>query len=912
MNRGRYATWGEGLAEDDFAKALAAVGLAAANAAGAQCLTNTGGGLTAATIADRVGSALRDRDPATALAWRDPLLAAEWDPATTAPAATWAAAWDQLDLTPPIRLALELSPDGAAADWLTTTFSGPAVLADSSFVTLGGAGVPPPWRFPLRIGFLDQPGGRALRDELIAGFAESSGQATLIEPMIVGRERVVCDLLVLSDPPGNAIETVAGVRELRAAAVLGIHRLDPWDGALVAGLADLTGAWAVGFCAVPDPARWLVWLAQELSHDQSLDQAYARTASQWGGVIAARPEVVSEQRVARRAAAVADSVRHVDRIDPDRGASAVFNDSALAAAAVEVSQMVERERHAAPIIEQAAAARWLQACITASDRPQVPLSRFRAGTTHRVAVHVGPRTEGSLVAETPFPEDRLPSSGPHSLTVVLTEPHLLERPLIDHVVLPMVGTSTIARFRLVTRPDTVTVDARIIVLSGNRVLQTARLPSAVDVPDDRPGDPPAESSAVADAARPETFVAPATSHLGERRTFDAAFVVNSSEDGTSRATAVAGDEAAVVALDDATLTGALTKIAKRLAEIVVTPGDFESLDAPGTVELLIFLAFHGSLMRQALVKDARNLAVLLGKSRYLQVVSAKPDAFFPFELAYDFTAPNEDATLCPAARAALASEDLESGCPGEHTAGTVCPFGFWAVTRVIERHAFQPAGEVTGEFMLRGRPARDRDRIPLGPAIFAASDRVDAFAAGSIDTIVTALRNSAGSHNRVSTWEEWSDAVAARQPALLMMLPHTVFSDVFESFGLEIGQQARRWSAQIDATFVPPQDRPVIVALLGCETARAGEVGYERFPGLLRRAGAEVVIATLTEVLGRHAAPVAAQLVEELYSYCAAQPHGFGEVMVRLRRRLLAQGLIMVLTLAAFGDADWLVTKAAS
>ena len=73
-----------------------------------------------------------------------------------------------------------------------------------------------------------------------------------------------------------------------------------------------------------------------------------------------------------------------------------------------------------------------------------------------------------------------------------------------------------------------------------------------------------------------------------------------------------------------------------------------------------------------------------------------------------------------------------------------------------------------------------------------------------------------------------------------------------------------------------------------------------------------MVIATLTEVLGRHAAPVAARLVEELYRYCAQEPHGFGEVMVRLRRRLLAEGLIMVLALAAFGDADWLITKAAS
>jgi hypothetical protein len=141
-----------------------------------------------------------------------------------------------------------------------------------------------------------------------------------------------------------------------------------------------------------------------------------------------------------------------------------------------------------------------------------------------------------------------------------------------------------------------------------------------------------------------------------------------------------------------------------------------------------------------------------------------------------------------------------------------------------------------------------------------------------------------------------------------MLLPHTVFSDRLDTFGLEIGVNARRWSAQIDESFIPPDDRPVIVALLGCETARAGAVSYEAFPSLLRRAGAEIVIATLTEVLGRHAAPLAGRLAQELYTYCATEPHGVGEVMLRLRRKLLAEGLLMVLTLAVFGDADWLVT----
>jgi hypothetical protein len=137
------------------------------------------------------------------------------------------------------------------------------------------------------------------------------------------------------------------------------------------------------------------------------------------------------------------------------------------------------------------------------------------------------------------------------------------------------------------------------------------------------------------------------------------------------------------------------------------------------------------------------------------------------------------------------------------------------------------------------------------------------------------------------------------------MLPHTVHSDDFDTYGLEIGVADRRWAAQIDDRMIP--DRPVIVALLGGETAVAGALSYERFPGLLRRAGAEIVIATLTEVLGRQAAPLAERLVTLLYERCANQPGRFGEVMLQLRRQLLAEGLPMVLALAVFGDADWVV-----
>jgi hypothetical protein len=93
--------------------------------------------LTAAAIAARLGETLRDRDPFAALSWRDP-LAAGWNPATTSPATTWAAAWDELGLAWPVRFALDIGPDGPTPDWLAETLGGPGVHADSSFVALHG------------------------------------------------------------------------------------------------------------------------------------------------------------------------------------------------------------------------------------------------------------------------------------------------------------------------------------------------------------------------------------------------------------------------------------------------------------------------------------------------------------------------------------------------------------------------------------------------------------------------------------------------------------------------------------------------------------------------------------------------------------------------------------------------------
>jgi hypothetical protein len=397
--------------------------------------------------------------------------------------------------------------------------------------------------------------------------------------------------------------------------------------------------------------------------------------------------------------------------------------------------------------------------------------------------------------------------------------------------------------------------------------------------------------------------------LEERRTFDLAFVVDGT-DGDDRtqattATAVAGTATATIRLGDQTVSRAVDLIAGRLALIVDQPDDYGALDAPGSVALLTYLAGHGWMMGDALVQDTAGMGDVLARSRYVQVTSAQADAWFPFEFAYDFPAPDPGAPLCPGAAVALASGDVDTTCPEVHDGSTVCPFGFWGISRVIERHATPRTGEVSPDFLMTSGPGRDRRRIVLGSSVVAASTRVDGIVTGSIDRVVGTLTQHSPTRNVVD-WTQWRDAVDGG-PSLLMLLPHTVYDAVSELYGLEIGADARLMITRITKALMPVD--PFLTVLLGCDTARAGPLRYEQFPSVLRRARAEVVVATLTEIFGRHAAPMAQSFADELWAACHDEPVGVGEVMVILRRRKLARGIPAVLALTAFGDADWSICR---
>jgi hypothetical protein len=235
---------------------------------------------------------------------------------------------------------------------------------------------------------------------------------------------------------------------------------------------------------------------------------------------------------------------------------------------------------------------------------------------------------------------------------------------------------------------------------------------------------------------------------------------------------------------------------------------------------------------------------------------------------------------------------------------------------VIERVSYRPRelGGV-GDFGLSVEPLRGRSQLHRPrTAVIGASDRAKARVSSCIDDLVARLAATLGVHHLapVPTWEAWTEAVkaVATWPPMLVLVPHHDRQKGFEL--LEIGTTSLKSvqvkPAHVLGKHVAAQDARPIVLLLGCET-HLGEISYESFVTAFRASGAAVVVGTIATVLGLDAAPVAAELAQAIVAEYGATPaRSLGEVMLRVRRRLVAAGRVMVLALSADGDADWLLS----
>ena len=554
--------------------------------------------------------------------------------------------------------------------------------------------------------------------------------------------------------------------------------------------------------------------------------------------------------------------------------------------------------------------RWILAQAFEGDSVGPVERAFRAGTDHRVMVQIGPeRPDMRRATGGPSIDEVLPPQPEgHDLVIVFFPPggEVQAQP----VVLPQAGASEVRTFGFRTGPAGQDVSVQISVLYQDRVLQSATLRGPVLAD-------PSAAAPDADIEFTLAVIRPGMSGLESRERFDTAVIVAHTSEG--KPTAAGIHEEKVSRFDDDGIQRAAGQITTILTDLADNPDRYAPpLDNPANVDLLRRLAFQGVLLYEAM---GQHVVAELGGGdlNAIQVVVSDPNDFIPVELIYDLPAPTANAGLCPNWPLAL----RDGRCDPVHHAHdpddpdlmtVVCPLGFWALSKVIERQVIdrgQPLLDLQGmDFAIRSEPTAERMHLPgLTSALFAASTRVDSVQAGLTTAVLSTLESLIGDGARgVSTWTDWVREVRSGNPALLVLLSHT--EKVQGTLALEIGSQDFRMLAQITPSVVKAEpDAAPVVLLLGCDTAVADRE-YQSFAARFRDKGAALVVGTIAAVLGQHAAPVAQALATALHDAATQAGTGaeratFGVTMRDIRRTLLSEGELMSLCLATFGDADW-------
>jgi hypothetical protein len=336
-------------------------------------------------------------------------------------------------------------------------------------------------------------------------------------------------------------------------------------------------------------------------------------------------------------------------------------------------------------------------------------------------------------------------------------------------------------------------------------------------------------------------------------------------------------------------------------------------DSPELLALFRDMARHGATLFNEL-----GAQQFTDPGERIQLLNREPQAYVPLEFIYDKGYPADDAVLCAGWQAALLSDEQHCPICSQQTltpeqrdwTPTICPLGFWSMQKIIER---VDPGDADLKETSDGQshPSLIRRSLPpIDSILFAASHRVP-----EAERLATeqALRQQFLHPQLVNNWEEWKSALRPATPPLLLVLPHHDVASALDF--LEIGdaqlpvKQRRLSRAQITDRYVNPEGRDPgpILLLLGCRTGTSTEDGYVRLTRRFQQTKTSIVLGTMAQILGRHAAPVARELVTQLVETADPQAD-FGTLMRRVRRRMLARGYLMAFCLIALGDAEWRLT----
>lgn len=416
------------------------------------------------------------------------------------------------------------------------------------------------------------------------------------------------------------------------------------------------------------------------------------------------------------------------------------------------------------------------------------------------------------------------------------------------------------------------LDLRFMLTDGPRILQTARLTA-------KPGE------------RIDFHVeAVAQSVLRNKAAFDVALLVNDSLGSSPSITSISSEAVEITALSDTQVDTARAGLLDLLYDLVNRPK--EPL-APAMMKL----ASQGRLLLRHLKSHMEGWPERMER---VQLIT-QSDAFFPMEYLYDGRIPDSpDAPLCGERHACLVAGKAIPDCTIREARKQLCPMGFLGLTAIIERHTWRKEPR-KGMWMTTRLDQVGRVPIKeLSKAALSASNRADQFSAAEVPagTEVVKVSDIAKLLQRqcLTNWKSWVDAVQDDSPSLLVMLLHT------DETMLSIGEDQRLMLGALDTAHVGAGN-PVVVAI-GCNTG-ASKMAGSHLPALLIEYGAQLVFAAMTNVLGRHAVRAARDVTVGLRQASeSSTATTVGELISRVRGRLLKDDIALGLTLIAFGDAD--------
>lgn len=538
--------------------------------------------------------------------------------------------------------------------------------------------------------------------------------------------------------------------------------------------------------------------------------------------------------------------------------------------------------------------RFLQAAILSdSENPRIS-DHMLVDHSYKIGIRIGQMDKDWLQDTVQFPSEEV-FTRRHEFSVeiqILLVANLLDAPQFQVVSLPRFGESTNAYFSIETFGNQTQFEGVIYAYHENRMIQMAILRSDILSSEGRKGDyAPAKLTV-------EFCIRSRMNNLRVRTPFDASFCF-ADIPVQKNDNVVAVNKGMHIDLPFGSgLSELLTKIHDtiEIAMIADHPQDLSDLE---NVKLLRKLALHGNSL---FVNHLQGFGGFLGS---VQIISNRPE-FVPLDFVYTLPAPTLEAGLCEHAITALeAGECAKCFDHAESPAPHICPFGFWSLSKIVERHSFALNGLNTPiDYSLVAEPSEGRNVIPVfGTTVFASTEKLDAVRSGVRDVVRKAISKVATRAIEAMDWGVWRSEVKRLKPDSLVLLLHIEKDAEYDVLQLEIGKGNMLIMNHLDQKMINSgsEDHPFVIAI-GCESTDIKNFGFDLSSQLMNQ-GAAVVLSCFSKIRGRDLGEIITLLSDMLAEIKSPVP--LGQIVLRLRQKLIARGIMVGLSLVAHGDADW-------